>query len=150
MITASLVLYHNAIQEVNTILHCALKSTIEKLYIIDNSRNDAFRILEQQSSKIRYIHSENIGYGSAHNIAIREAIMDGSTYHVVLNPDIIFDPTVINELEQQMNTHAEIGLIMPKVLYPNGEIQYLCKLLPSPIDLIIRRFLPRKITQKRQ
>lgn len=31
---------------------------------------------------------------------------------------------------------------MPKVLYPDGEIQYLCKLLPSPFDLIFRRFVP--------
>jgi GT2 family glycosyltransferase len=31
---------------------------------------------------------------------------------------------------------------MPKVLYPSGEIQYLCKMLPNPFDLLGRRFLP--------
>jgi GT2 family glycosyltransferase len=31
---------------------------------------------------------------------------------------------------------------MPKVLYPDGSIQYLCRLLPGPIDLIARRFVP--------
>lgn len=31
---------------------------------------------------------------------------------------------------------------MPKVLYPDGSNQYLCKLLPAPIDLMLRRFLP--------
>ena len=31
---------------------------------------------------------------------------------------------------------------MPKILYPNGDLQYLCKLLPTPIDLIFRRFFP--------
>ena len=149
MITASLVLYHNAIQEVNTILHCALQSTIEKLYIIDNSRNDAFRILEQQSPKIRYIHSENVGYGSAHNIAIREAIVHGATYHVVLNPDIIFEPKVIDVLAAYMNAHPTVGQMMPKVYYPSGEIQYLCKLIPTPMDLIFKRFLPYSLTKKR-
>jgi GT2 family glycosyltransferase len=29
---------------------------------------------------------------------------------------------------------------MPKILYPNGDIQHLCKLLPTPADLIFRRF----------
>ena len=149
MITASLVLYHNAIQEVNTILHCALQSTIEKLYIIDNSRNDAFHILEQQSPKIRYIHSENVGYGSAHNIAIREAIVHGATYHVVLNPDIIFEPKVIDVLAAYMNAHSTVGQMMPKVYYPSGEIQYLCKLIPTPMDLIFKRFLPYSLTKKR-
>jgi hypothetical protein len=38
---------------------------------------------------------------------------------------------------------------MPKIYYPDGEIQYLCKLLPTPFDLIFRRFLPKKWTQKR-
>jgi len=29
---------------------------------------------------------------------------------------------------------------MPKVLYPDGSLQYLCKLLPRPYELLIRRF----------
>ena len=40
-----------------------------------------------------------------------------------------------------MEKNPDVGLVMPKVLYPNGEIQYLCKLLPTPIDLFGRRFL---------
>jgi GT2 family glycosyltransferase len=31
---------------------------------------------------------------------------------------------------------------MPKVLYPNGDLQYLCKKLPAPADLFARRFIP--------
>ena len=30
-----------------------------------------------------------------------------------------------------------IGLISPKILYENNETQFLCKLLPTPIDLTI-------------
>ena len=37
---------------------------------------------------------------------------------------------------------------MPKVYYPNREIQYLCKLIPTPLDLLIRRFLPKFLTKK--
>ena len=43
-----------------------------------------------------------------------------------------------------MELHPEVGNIMPKIIYPDGELQYLCKLLPSPIDLIFRRFIPIK------
>jgi GT2 family glycosyltransferase len=31
---------------------------------------------------------------------------------------------------------------MPKIIYTNNRTQYLCKLIPSPIDLILRRFWP--------
>ncbi len=29
---------------------------------------------------------------------------------------------------------------MPKVVYDDGNLQYLCKLIPTPIDLFLRRF----------
>ena len=71
MLTASVVTYHTSLPEISAVLDCALQSPIDKLYIIDNSRNDALRILERRSPKIRYIHNANIGYGGAHNLAIR-------------------------------------------------------------------------------
>ena len=148
MLTASLVIYHNRQEDIDKLLSCVLCSPIDKLYIIDNSRNDLYRVLEQRSDKIRYIHSENVGYGSAHNIAIRESIRIGATYHVVLNPDIYFDPGTIEELEKYMTANPDVGQIMPKVFYPNGELQYLCKMVPTPMDLIFKRFLPTRLTRK--
>ena len=91
MLTASLVIYHNRKEDIDKLLSCVLCSSVEKLYIVDNSRNDLYRVMERRSDKIRYIHSENIGYGGAHNIAIREAMLIGSKYHIVVNPDIYFE-----------------------------------------------------------
>ena len=82
MLTASVVTYHTSLPEISAVLDCALQSPIDKLYIIDNSRNDALRILERRSPKIRYIHNANIGYGGAHNLAIREAMELGAKYHI--------------------------------------------------------------------
>lgn len=145
MLTASLVLYHNSKKDVDTIVKCVLNSSIDKLYIIDNSRNDAFRILEKRSNRIRYIHNENIGYGGAHNIAIREAIENGAKYHIVVNPDIYFGDETIETLAEYMDCNPDVGQIMPKVFYPNGDLQYLCKMIPTPMDLIFKRFLPSSL-----
>lgn len=102
------------------------------------------------SAKIKYIHSVNLGYGAGHNIAIRESIDIGATYHIVVNPDIYFEEGVIEKLIIYMNKYSEVGLVMPRVLYPNGELQYLCKLLPTPFDLLFRRFLPwRRYVEKK-
>jgi N-acetylglucosaminyl-diphospho-decaprenol L-rhamnosyltransferase len=38
-------------------------------------------------------------------------------------------------------------LASPKIVSPTGELQYLCKLLPSPWDLFVRRFGYRLITE---
>ena len=48
-----------------------------------------------------------------------------------------------------MDSYPDCGLVMPQILYPNGNIQYLCKLLPTPMDLFGRRFIPiRKYQEK--
>lgn len=67
-----------------------------------------------------------------------------------MNPDIYFEEGVIEKLIIYMNKYSEVGLVMPRVLYPNGELQYLCKLLPTPFDLLFRRFLPwRRYVEKK-
>lgn len=142
MITASIVAFHQSYKEMSQVLDCVLASSVSIIYIIDNSLNDALRTLENVSDKVRYIHSVNIGYGGAHNVAIREAIEKEATYHVVINPDIQFSEGTIEALTEYMDNNAEVGLVMPRVVSPDGELQYLCKLLPTPMDLIGRRFLP--------
>ena len=148
MITASLVIYHNSRQEIDMLLESVLRSPIDKLYIVDNSRHDLYRTLEHRSSRFRYIHNANNGYGAAHNIAMREAIALGAKYHIVINPDIYFDIGTVEALAQYMDNHEKVGWVMPKIVYPNGEIQHLCKLLPTPTDLIVRRFVPKGLLRK--
>ena len=149
MLTASIVLYHHSPTEVSDIINCVLKSSVSTLFIVDNSTNDVSRKLENVSDRIWYIHSANLGYGAGHNIAIRKAIEQGADYHVVLNPDIYFGEGTLEKLEAYMEVHSEVGQIMPKVFYPNGELQYLCKLVPSPLDLIFKGFLPSFLTNKK-
>jgi GT2 family glycosyltransferase len=113
------------------------------LYLIDNSSDDRFRFLEKQFNNTRYIYSRNIGYGSAHNIALQEALNAGSNFHLILNPDIQFIPSIIPILLSYMQHNEDVSYILPKVIYPDGTCQYLCKLLPTPFDLVLRRFVPK-------
>ena len=148
MITASIVTYCHTQNELQQLISVAL-NCVEKLYVVDNSPEDTLRTIGEISPKIKYIRNKNTGYGSAHNIAIREAISLNAVYHVVLNPDIVFKPEVIESLIQYMDQHQDVGQIMPKVFYPDGRLQYLCKMVPTPFDLIFKRFLPEKLTRKR-
>lgn len=141
-ITASIVTFHTKHSDLKRLIDCTLQSPISCLYVIDNSSNDELREFVKYNPKIKYIHSLNLGYGAGHNIAIRKAIDSHAKYHIILNPDIYWDGQVIEKLTEYMESSPNCGLIMPKVLYPNGDTQYLCKLLPTPIDLIIRRFVP--------
>ena len=149
MITASIVAYHTPEDELTRLLQCVIRSSIEVLYLIDHSSDDSLGRLASLSDKIVYIHSENLGYGHGHNIGICKAFEENARYHVVINPDIFWTDPVIESLAAFMDNHTDCGLVMPKILYPDGEVQYLCKLLPTPMNLFGRRFLPFRGWQAR-
>lgn len=143
MMNASIVLYNNKKQDVIRIISVLLSSPlVAKLYLIDNSNMDKLKQLTEYSTRIHYIfNNSNLGYGKAHNIAIRKSMQEGAKYHLVLNPDVYYEPSILDDLINFMEKNQDVGLLMPKVLYPDGKVQHLCKLLPTPFDLIGRRFL---------
>lgn len=139
-ITASLVLYNNKKEMIDKVVHSFFLSRhSSKLYIIDHSEIDSARYWYSEAN-IEYIHEKNIGFGAGHNTALRKCLND-STYHIILNPDVFFGGEVLDELFSFCEEHPSTALAMPKILYPNGELQYLCKLLPTPADWFARRFI---------
>jgi len=150
-LTSSIVLYKNDRKVLTEAIESFLNSELEsKLFLIDNSPTNELEDI-YQDRRVVYMHNpSNPGFGAAHNIAIKLAIELGSKYHLVLNPDVYFSSGVLEELVVYMDGNKEVGNVMPKVLYPDGEVQYLCKLLPTPYDWIGRRFNPiKKLVEKR-
>lgn len=147
-LSASIVLYNTKIDELKKVINSYFAYKGEKqLFLVDNSPTDKLKDIVEMypNNDIYYIfNNENMGYGKAHNIGIKKSIEQELPYHIILNPDIIIEEGTLEKLTSYMEQHPEIGNIMPKIIYPNGELQYLCKLLPSPIDLIFRRFIPFK------
>lgn len=149
MLNASIVLYHPNWQQVTDLTEVILQSDyVDCVYWIDNSPTQ--HIFESLDSRIKYRHNPyNMGYGAAHNIAIRESIYHDVPFHLVINPDIILTREALDAMLQFIAQHPEVGLLMPRVTYPDGQIQRLCKLLPTPLDVFGRRFLPAQWMQRR-
>lgn len=144
-IIGSIVVYKNPPQQLRIAISSFLNTQLNvKLYLIDNSPNDHARALCQDERVIYIFNGANLGFGAAHNIALRRSV-DTADYHLVLNPDVHFDSGVLEKLLDFGRSRPDIGLLMPKVLYPDGRIQYLCKKLPTPTDLLLRRFLPKAL-----
>ena len=150
-ISASIVLYKNDKTVFETI-RCILQTKLNIiLYLIDNSPSNK---LEAELAEfvnlpqVEYVfNNNNIGFGAAHNIAIKKSLIN-SKYHIVINPDVIFKAGVIETLFDFMEGNHEVGHVMPKVIYTDGSTQYVAKLLPDPSDLIFKRFLPLGFLQK--
>lgn len=168
MITASIVTYDHHLLDIEPVLRSLFASPVDIVYVIDHSEHMfdlkaelqefASRVLqgepelrrkESMGFRLLYYTHENNGYGGGHNYAIKMAEEAGSQYHLVVNPDIWFGPEVMPELIRYMVLHPEVGQMMPKVLYPNGYIQRLAKLLPTPLDIFGRFCFPRFLIDRR-
>lgn len=154
MISVSIVLFHNKYEEIFFLINSILDSVnvnISNIYLIDNSSNSSLKVLKNIDKKVIYFfNNKNLGYGKGHNIGLKLSIKNRNKYHIVINPDVIINKDVIQKITKFMNENPDVGQVMPKVLYPDGKVQYLCKLIPTPFDLFIRIFVPKKIFKSRR
>lgn len=150
-INASIVLYQNDEKLLKKAIKSFLNTNLKvKLYLIDNSPTDILKYLLNLDERIEYIfNNNNLGFGKAHNIAIKKSVEENVDYHLILNPDVYFDCEVLEKLSNFMEMNKDVANIMPKVFYPDGKLQYLCKLLPTPKELIFRRFIKNEETIKK-
>lgn len=136
--TASIVLYNSNPSDIENIIK-SFESNYSLVFLIDNSPNDKLKNLGTLEN-VKYIHNPtNPGFGSAHNLAIINAIEIGSLFHFIVNPDVFFDSSVVRTLIAEMEQDSSIGMIMPKILNLDGTIQNLPKLLPSPFSILFRK-----------
>ncbi len=146
IVSCSIVLFHNDRDVLMAAIDSFLNTRLSvKIFLIDNSSDTLLSDI-RVDDRVEYMKlPSNIGFGAAHNIAIEKAFSINSIYHLVLNPDIYFDPGTIEKIVDFMESNRGVGQLMPKVVYPNGEIQFLCKNNPTVFDLFARRFLPKRI-----
>lgn len=157
MLNISIVLYHPRWQEEVLPLLAELTQVqhLRRIYLVDNSEERASEeVLDlplMEDKRVRYLYvGENIGYGRAHNIALRESVYYHTPFHLVINSDIRVSASDIDRLLAFMHVSPEVGQVMPRIVYPDGRVQHLCKLLPTPWDVFARRFLPAWMTRRRR
>jgi GT2 family glycosyltransferase len=104
-----------------------------KVYIVDNkSVDNSYEILSEKyncNSLIEIIKSEiNGGYSAGNNLGIKKALEEGADAVLLSNSDIVYYENSIDfmYIKYQMNKD-DVGLIGPKVLLLNGEIQHLVR-----------------------
>ena len=110
----------------------------KKLFLIDNSKSNELQDLFKDAD-IEYIfNNNNLGFAKGHNLVL-EKIVDRSSYHLILNPDVTFDPTVISQLISKLKEDTSVCMIAPKVIFNNGETQFTARKYPSLMELMYRR-----------
>lgn len=143
--TASLVLFKTPLQMLREVLQSFPPYVF--ITIVDNSPIPVLQPVVSNMPMVAYHHAgQNLGYGKAHNLALK--LSPPSDFHLIVNPDIIAEPTVIDKLLSFMGQHTDIGMVGPRFLYGDGSLQYLNRRSPTVLDIILRR-LPDSLLTRR-
>lgn len=144
LLTASIVLYNHAVGDVRSLFETLAEDpALSEWVVVDNGGSEEACAVADRLGARCIRPDRNRGFGAGHNIALH-ALASSSPYHLIVNPDISFKCGALAELANVLDALPEVGVVMPRILYPDGSMQYLCKLLPSPVDLFLRRFGARR------
>ena len=111
----------------------------KELIIVDNSPDDILRLLCGDFDGVSYFFTgKNLGFGAGHNNGFSARSMD-SDVHLIINPDIRFDADDMKACIQWLAMNDDIALATPRILNPDGTLQYAVREIPTPLTLMKRR-----------
>jgi N-acetylglucosaminyl-diphospho-decaprenol L-rhamnosyltransferase len=98
--------------------------------IVDNSENDlGLQPLKELYPKAHFVsNSSNVGFAKANNQAAK--IAQGKVL-IFLNPDTILSDQAIGSMYKYYCSNTETGVLGPKVVNPDGSLQYSCRRYPT-------------------
>lgn len=126
MLSACIVLYHCGDEVVDALDSLQRADQEVAVYLCDNSPE------EIMAEKLAWAYPGitvlpqrgNIGFGRANNAVLPYL---RSKYHLIMNPDITFDPGLLTRMIRYMEVHPNIAVLTPRVLNTDGSEQYLPK-----------------------
>ena len=109
-----------------------------KLYVVDNGSTDGtVEVIKKNYPQVELIETgENVGFGKGHNRVLN--LLD-SKYHLIINPDITIKDDVVETIKKYFESHDDVGIISPKICFPDGRIQVLGKKYPKLRYLVASR-----------
>lgn len=107
-----------------------------EVIVIENDSGDDLGDLKNKYNFDLIISERNLGMGEGNNLGIKKA---KAKYVLVLNPDTVINAKAIKTLLSRLSSEDDIGLIGPKLVYPDGSLQYSCSRFPTFFMPILRR-----------
>jgi len=120
-----------------SILEADLSGLSFEVVVVENNSGDDLRALVGNYPFARLVVSEkNLGMGGGNNLGIKNS---SGELILISNPDIIFKPQAIKILLEGIKNNSQISLVGPKLLNPDGSLQYSCARFPRWYMPILRR-----------
>lgn len=114
--------------------------------VVDNASTDgsAEMVRSEFGDRVNLIQSsKNMGFGAGHNLSIKQS---SARYVFLLNPDCrLLDPDVLEKMVYYMDSDEYVGMLGPKVLNPDGSLQYSARRFPPLLAGVFRHTILGKL-----
>ncbi len=134
MTTALVVTYNSA----RWIDHCLTSLEGVATIVVDNASNDETpSIVRDRHPDVRLlVRPRNGGFAVAVNDGTRAAPGEDI---LLINPDVVVRPGSVGILDAYLSDHARVGIVVPRLLNPDGSVQANVRTFPTPLTMLARR-----------
>lgn len=117
--------------------------------VVDNASSDGSvdMLRDEFGGAVRVIANDvNRGFGAAHNQVIAAS---SARYVLLLNPDCRLPAkNVLGRMVEYMDANPDVGMLGPRIVYPDGRLQYSARRFPTALAAAFRhtplgRLFPR-------
>ncbi|HTW96884.1 MAG TPA: glycosyltransferase, partial [Candidatus Methylomirabilis sp.] len=108
-----------------------------EIIVVDNNSGEDLSVLAQTYPEIKIIQSEkNLGMGGGNNLGAKNSTGE---FILILNPDTAVENRAIPLLHDYLRKNPSAAIVGPKLLNPDGTLQYSCLRFPKIQTAILRR-----------
>jgi len=145
------ILQYNTPEEVTKNFQAFKKAELPRkthFVVVNNGGNNANKKIDKNSYEnfnVEFIDIPNKGFPQGNNVGISKL---NAKYIAMVNPDIEVNEKTIRTLINYLEKHSKVGIVSPRLIYPNGQTQDNFRVFPRTADLVIKRikFLRKMFT----
>ena len=118
-----------------------------EIVIVDNHSTEPLPNIGLPGLRVATVaNPANVGMGAGNNVGI---LRSKGEYVLVLNPDTELAPDAIRRMISHLKLHTAVGVVGPKLLYPDGTLQPSCFRFPGLFLPLLRRTFFGRIARER-
>ena len=151
---SSVVLSWNSSRHIESCIRSLLKESAghhDEVWVVDNGSMDGtVAILERlarehpETLRVTYL-KRNAGTTVSRNIALRQA---RGAYIAIIDSDVVVPEGTMAPLIARLGGDASCGLVAPRLVYPNGQLQMSTDMFPTISRKLARLFMLKAMERK--